>query len=139
LVGNAVEATSDDIGLVKKNRIQKLSVSSATTSTDVAGLRFTSLIVGRVYKVHMGYQTTLWGSGSEQLQVICNHDGSAVSRIRKDRATGVESSDYMLMPGVFTATTTTMTTDLTVSNITANEITVTLEELNNYELTTGLS
>jgi len=132
-------ATSVVAGVALKNRIQQLSVSSATTAADVAGLRFTSLVVGRVYKVHMGYQTTLWGSGSEQLQITCNHDGGVVSRIRKDRATGVESNDYMLMPGVFTATATSMTTDLSVSNITANEITVTLEELNNYELTGDLS
>jgi hypothetical protein len=131
-------------GLVQANKWQKriLSTSLTSTTVDIADLRYTSLIVGKKYKITVQAFHRLVGSGDNTSLVEVQHDGNVIttSKLRGGNAATNNKEQVVSASQIFKATTTSLTFDWTeagssglIGNNTVENTYVLLEELNNYD------
>lgn len=135
-------ATSENVGLVKKNKwqVKKLTADLFTGDTGtVSDLGFSGLIVGKYYK--LSTQSWLIDVNGTDAELAYSHDSSniLVNRLASNNTT-IDHESISGSSIVFKATATTIVATCTIGtgstirgNNTLAETWAMLEELNNYE------
>lgn len=142
----AVEADPTSLGLVYKNRVQT-KTSSATLSTSGTGvMTFSNLVVGKVYKITLSVRRASRTANDGEAYIYATHNGSNVfgaygAGIASTGGTTetVEVVGEATANRIFTATATTLSVDYIVASGNIFGCRATLEELNNYEVTTAFT
>lgn len=128
------------IDSLENNLFQTKSGSFNTTQTDISTVRFSNLVIGKIYRLTMNVDSQL--SGSNNCYMSVNHTGASFDgRIIGQQAAGLtvttlNNDNHFQI--IFTATATTVTFNTNCTN-TSNVVSVILmlEKLNNYVVTTG--
>jgi len=157
LVGNAVEATSSAIGLVKKNKVQTkvLAANVTATQADMAiggntDFEFNGIINGQLYKIDLSVRILHSGSANvESIDVKAQYDGEIVrSYSRNDGGStyvsasgfiGQQTSDSVYFIGTATTRLHFSSSVTGTGTIFSSATKATLTEVADSELTTDFT